>query len=267
MLSLRSGQVLLILALMLFCTIPELFYGQDFGYAKIEMDSIGIEILIDGKLIGMTPLPLIELPTGAHQIAALHPQRFLWGNLDWVQTIQISIADTLIVKPTFRILCSIHSEPFGAEVFLNNELQGTTPLTIALDTQTSYSLLLKKEGYADYYLDGSPIQSNHLQVKLSKDDQFFDVKAEQQQQQKTQSRYRKLTYGLWGLSILTGLATVYFKDKADEKYQQYLVAGSLRDMNRFFNDTKRFDQYSNISLGAVQGCFVLSFYFLIKSVN
>jgi len=106
-----------------------------------------------------------------------------------------------------------------------------------------------------------------LQIPLVKNNQSFDFKQVEENEQKRQSHYRKLTYGMWGLSVLTGLATVYFKDQADEKYRQYLVAGSLRDMNKLFNDSRRFDQYSNISLGAVQRCFMLSFYFLIKSVK
>lgn len=265
--SRHSRNIRLILALIVLSTISDFLHGQDLGYATIETDSIGIEILVNGKLIGATPLPPIALQPGTHEIAALHPQRFLWGNLDWVQTIHITSGDTAVLKPTFRILLSIQSEPFGAEVLLNNELQGTTPLTIVIDPKDSYSLILKKEGYNDYFSAGNQFYSSHLNVQLSKNDQFFDTNQEKQQRQQHQRRYRKITYSLWGLSILTGLATVYFKDQADEKYQQYLVSGSLQEMNKLFNEANRYDRYSNISLGAVQGCFVLSFYFLIKSVN
>jgi len=266
-LSFHLAKIVLILILILFNPIPNLLHSQDVGYLQIESDSGGIEILIDGKLIGMTPLPPIALQPGIHQIAALNPQRFLWGNLDWQQTIQIISGDTVFLRPVFKILFSVQSEPFGAEVYLNGEFQGTTPLTLAFESTAPNSLIIKKEGYNDHVIDLNRFQANQLHVQLIKNDQFFDVKGEKLQQQKIQRRYRKLTYGLWGLSVLTGLATVYFKDQADEKYQQYLVAGSLQDMNKLFNNTKRFDQYSNISLGAVQGCFVLSFYFLIKSVN
>ncbi|HEX9972468.1 MAG TPA: PEGA domain-containing protein [bacterium] len=265
--SLRLAQILLFLFLILSNPIPNLLHSQDFGYVKIETDSAGIEILIDAKLVGMTPLPVIALQPGNHQVAALHPQRYLWGNLDWLQNVQTLPGDTVIVRPTFKILFSIQSQPFGAEVYLNNVLQGTTPLTIAIESKDSSSVILKKEGYNDQFLDLNQFQTNHLQVPLVRNNQLFDFKQVEKNEHKKQSRYRKLTYGMWGLSVLTGLATVYFKDQADEKYQHYLVAGSLRDMNKLFNDAKRFDQYSNISLGAVQGCFVLSFYFLIKSVN
>ncbi|MCU0644967.1 MAG: PEGA domain-containing protein [bacterium] len=265
--SLRLARTLLILFLILFNPIPNLLHSQDFGYVKIETDSAGIEILIDGKLIGMTPLPFIALQPGIHQIAALHPQRFLWGNLDWLQTVQIAAGDSIILKPSFKILFSLQSKPFGAEIYINGEFQGTTPLTIAIESKDSSSVILKKEGYNDQFLNLNQFQTNHLQIPLVRNNQLFDFKQVEENEQKKQSHYRKLTYGMWGLSVLTGLATVYFKDQADEKYRQYLVASSLRDMNKLFNDSRRFDQYSNISLGAVQGCFVLSFYFLIKSVK
>jgi hypothetical protein len=266
-LSLRPAQILLILILILFCPLPNLLHSQDFGYLKIITDSTGIEILVDAKLVGMTPLPAIALQPGERQVAALHPQRFLWGNLDWLQTIQISFGDTAILKPTFKILFSIQSQPFDAEVYFNDELQGTTPLTIACESKESCSVILKKEGYKDHVIDLSRVQTDHLQVSLIKNNKLVDFRQTEKEIRLKQSRYRKITYGLWGLSVLTGLTTVYLKDQADEKYQQYLVSGSLQDMNKFFNDAKRYDRYSNISLGAVRGCFVLSFYFLIKSVN
>lgn len=262
-----AAQILLILVLLLCFITPNLLHSQDFGYIKIETDSSGIEILIDGKLVGMTPLPPVAVQPGEHQVAALHPQRYQWGNLDWLQLIQISFGDTVILRPTFKILFSIQSQPFGAEVYLNDDLQGTTPLTFACESKNSCAVILKKEGYKDQVIDLSQVQTDHLQVSLVKNSNLVDLYQAEKETGLKQNRYRKITYGLWGLSILTGLATVYFKDQADEKYRQYLVSGSLQEMNKLFNDANRYDRYSTISLGAVQGCFVLSFYFLIKSVN
>ena len=58
-----------------------------------------------------------------------------------------------------------------------------------------------------------------------------------------------------------------WKDQADEKYQQYLVAGSLSEMNKYYNEAKKYDRYTYISAGVLQGFFALSFYFLMKSLK
>lgn len=246
---------------------PSLLQGQELSYLKVATDSAGILILCDGKMLGATPLPVISLLAGEHQIVALNPRRFSWGNPDWSQQLNFPPAETLIVAPRFLRQVFIQTEPYGADVYVNEAWQGTTPLILLLDDTTAYQFHVKKNGYETQHLQFDPCRTHNLKLQLTPS--RLDAAPTRQKSVKpmAQVRQRRLTYGLWGLSILTSLAAVYFKDQADEKYQRYLQAGSLKDMNRYFNDAKRFDCYSNISLASVQGCFVLSFYFLIKSVN
>lgn len=248
-----------------------LAYGQTSeaaGYLKIISDSSGIELRLNNKLLGYTPLPIISLRPGNYQLCALHPNPYLWGNLDWQDSIQIIANDTLIVQPKIKTFLFIRTDPFGAEIFLNNERQGETPLAILLNSDNNpQQMLIKKEGYKDYPVNLGEMSNNYLTVNLSPNNRLTNLDAIHLQEQiHLKRRYRKLSYGFWGLSIITGLTTVYLKDQADNKYQQYLVAGSLSEMNNYYNESKRFDRYSYVSLGLLQGCFVLSFYFLMKSL-
>ncbi len=263
----KSSHFLVMLIASFLFIFPSLLQGQELSYLKVTTDSAGILILCDGKMLGATPLPVISLLAGEHQIVALNPKRFAWGNPDWSRQLNFPPAETLIVAPRFLRQVFIQTEPYGAEVYANEAWQGTTPLILLLDDTTAYQIMVKKNGYETQFLQFDPSRTNTLKLQLTK--RSFDAAQTRFKsvKQTAQIRQRRLTYGLWGLSILAGLATVYFKDQADEKYQRYLQAGSLKDMNRYFNDAKRFDCYSNISLGSVQGCFVLSFYFLIKSVD
>ena len=242
--------------------------NESFGYLKINSDSSGIEIRLNDQPLGCTPLPIIPLPPGNYQVSALHPDPYLWGNLDWQDSIKIVSHDTLLIQPQFKTIFSIRTNPFGAEVFLNSEFQGESPLSVSLNSHKSYQLLLKKDGFRDYFIDLNQVKNNFLNVNLVKNQNLLSINDfEKQKQKKSRNRYRTLTYSLWGLSILTGLSTVYLKDQADDKYKQYLVAGSLSEMNKYYNDAKRYDRYTYVSLGVLQGCFVLSFYFLMKSLN
>lgn len=261
--------IIIILSFLFTNVIPAFSqHDEEFGYLKVEFDSAGIEVQLNNKILGCTPLPIISLHPGNYKISVLHPNPYLWGNLDWQDQIIVIPHDTIVVRPKFQNILNIRTEPFDAEVFLNNEFQGMSPLTILLDTKDNGQLLLKKEGYQDYLIDLQRVKNNFLNVKLIVDQHKINLNTlEKEIQRKANGRYRTLTYGFWGLSILTGLTTVYLKDQADEKYRQYLEAGSLNEMNKYYNDSKRYDRYTYVSLGILQGCFVLSFYFLMRAVD
>ena len=241
---------------------------ESFGYLRIQTDSSRVEIRVNNKSIGYTPLPIIALQPGDYIVSAIHSNPYLWGNLDWQNSIQIIHNDTIIIQPEFKTLFSIRTNPFGASVFLNDEFKGNTPLSILVNYPKNYQLLVKKDGFMDYPVDLKQIKNNFLNVNLERNKGQLDLNEfEQQKHRKAKHRYRAVTYSLWGLSILTGLSTVYLKDQADDKYKQYLVAGSLSEMNKYYNEAKKYDRYTYISLGVLQGFFVLSFYFLMKSID
>ena len=242
--------------------------SQAVGYLKIQTEASNIEIRLNNKSIGYTPLPIISLQPGDYIVSAVHPNPFQWGNLDWQDSIQIIANDTILVQPKFQNIFSIRSDPFGASVFLNDEFKGNTPLSIRLHSHQKFQLLVKKDGFKDSLVDCKQIKNNFLNINLKPNNISFDfAKFEEHKHRKAKHRYRAMTYSLWGLSILTGLSTVYLKDQADDKYKQYLVAGSLNEMNKYYSDAKKYDRYTYISMGILQGFFVLSFYFLMKSID
>jgi len=253
-----------------FVTVSPIFpqICENCGYLKIETDLPGIEIQLNSKLLGTTPLPIIALPLGEYQLIALHPERYLWGNLDWHDSIEVTAHDTIVIKPKFQWILNIRSQPFDAEVYLNDEFKGKTPLTISLASKKDTHLMLKKKGYKNYLINLDQIENNFLNVKLVEDHLTADFKLVGASNEKIpQKSYRKITYSLWGLSVISGLTAIYFKKQADMKYRQYLVTGSLNDMNRLYQESQKFDQYTLFSLGIMQGALALSVYFFMKSTN
>ncbi len=238
------------------------------GFLKIDTDSLHVEIRLNDQSLGYTPLPILAIPAGKYQITASHPNPYVWGNSDWQDSIFVVAHDTLTLRPTFKSIFTIRTNPFDAAVYLNGKLLGYTPLTIPLNSTSNQVLTIKKEGFQDQWIRLSELTNNYLQIDLLRNQSNWEIAQTKYRQQRLLKKYyRSISYSLWGLSILTGFSTVYFKDRADDYYQRYLIAGSLQQMNRYYHDAQRFDRYTYISLAALQACFGLSFYFLLKSLD
>ncbi len=63
---------------------------------------------------------------------------------------------------TFTEDVAINSTPSGADIFINNELVGETPTTLALDTNSVHEIKLVKEGYKDQKVSIASIRANPL---------------------------------------------------------------------------------------------------------
>ena len=63
---------------------------------------------------------------------------------------------------TFTENVAIESMPCGADVFINNELVGQTPMAIALDTSSVHEIKLVKEGYKDQVVSLASVRANPL---------------------------------------------------------------------------------------------------------
>jgi len=236
------------------------------GYLKIEAEVSGIEILINGHSAGFSGMTVLELSPGTYTVTALHPNRHIWGNQDWQDEIAISPNDTLIIYPQFSRRLSIRTTPFDADVTVDNVPMGKTPLTITIAPGVNSDILIEKPGYQSYQIFSAQINENFITIPLKPIPRnTMEPATSFEKLNAKKMRYRKVAYGLWGASIVSGLATIYLKSEADDWYEKYRQAGSLADMNRYYQQSQDYDAYTLISLGALQGCFGLSFYFLIKS--
>ena len=103
-------------------------------------------VYIDGIKLGLTPFTLDELKEGEHTIRMVKG-----GHIDYEEMFSLEAGETeKIVATLVRLnILSLVSTPVGATFYLNDELKGTTPVRLELQTG-SYRLKLKKEGYADW---------------------------------------------------------------------------------------------------------------------
>ncbi len=117
------------------------------GWAEVSLDSQppGAAILVDGEQRGTTPA-LLEIDGGEHQLILQRP-----GYADWQQSVDIVPGqplqlDTAVLQPAAGVL-ELASVPAGANVTLDGEFLGQTPLQLELVPDRAHQLAVFKPGY------------------------------------------------------------------------------------------------------------------------
>jgi formylglycine-generating enzyme required for sulfatase activity len=138
------------------------------AWANIAISSIpvGATIFVDGEALGQTPA-LLELLQGEHQIALEMPQFRSWqGSLSVsagvhqnLEPITLEAADGLL---------QLSSRPGNANVTVDGEFQGQTPLELSLTPGGSHRIAVFKPGYnrAQRTLSLAPEEVREMQIKL-----------------------------------------------------------------------------------------------------
>jgi len=118
------------------------------NWAPIEVSTEppGAEILIDGVSMGTTPQQ-VEVTAGERQLEVR-----LSGHNAQSQRVLV-VADTPQQLPTFSLQLAdgrlqLDSEPSEADVTVNGEFRGRTPLPLRLTPRRSHEIRLTKPGYA-----------------------------------------------------------------------------------------------------------------------
>lgn len=240
------------------------------AFISITPSQAGLPIFVDGKNIGLTPLQYWPLPPGKHELAVKSARAESWLDVDWTATCSLSTGDTITFVPRLQRGYSINSTPFGAEVYVNNLLQGTTPLIFRLQEGDIASIEIRQAGYQSeqlqvgagvselriYNVDLKPEQNLPLAPEVEKSRRVFRL-----------HRNRRLSLAAAGLSLASGITAILLKDKADHFYDDYLTAGLPENRDRFFQRTQDYDRYAGIATVVFEASFAVSFYYFLKSTR
>lgn len=260
-----------IICFLLTCVLTDVSYAlmlraglttDEKGYIKIETPYQGLDVSIDGQFVGYTPLEeVLAVTPGPHTIRVRHPSRYNWNELDFTQDINASPGDTLSIEAIFQKNYSINSHPFGAQVFLALKSVGETPVRVLLKENESADVTLNLAGYRD------------TTFTIGKDNErLFDIRLHSLQptmrpdavRLNNKARYKMPFLVSLGTALVSGGLALYFRTKADDRFDQYLRTGESRKFKRLFNDSKRFDKFAAASFGVFQVSFAFSFFFFLK---
>ena len=133
----------------------------------ISSDPEAVEVIIDGKAVGQTPLE-IEVLQGQHEILF---EKEGFKPLKIAQTITAGddiTLDTVKLSPVDGQLI-ISSSPEGASVMLEDKYLGVTPLTVDVNANLQQTLRLSKAGYVsnEQSVELRPGEEQSINVKLA----------------------------------------------------------------------------------------------------
>jgi len=240
----------------------------------VEASHPGLSVLIDGKEVGFTPLRYWPLPPGKHEIAVKRSQPESWLDFDWVETCSLQAGDTLKFVARFLKGYSLNSTPFGAEVYINRILQGTTPLVLRLPEGELANVEIRQTGYQSAQLQiGKTSESGQPETRLyavtlkAEQETALIREVEQSRRRFHVSRNRRVAWAAAGLSLASGVAAIILKDKADRFYDQYLTTSLPAPREKAYQSAADYDRYSGIATGVFEASFAVSFYFFLKSTK
>jgi len=138
------------------------------AWANVRLESLpaGADVFVDDELAGQTPLTT-EILQGEHNLRIK-----LAGYKDWRKAIRVmaneaqTIAD--ITLETADAVVQIVTSPAQANVTVNGEYQGQTPLEVALTPGTTATIRLFRQGYAQAVqtIDAKSGDNRTLRIEL-----------------------------------------------------------------------------------------------------
>ncbi len=242
---------MLIIFILLF--VSKVFAQDDFGFLSINSEPQKALVYIDSELIGLTPIVNLKVKSGTYILKVKNPEISDWLESDYEQKIEIKVGDTLNLFVTFDKYVKINSIPFGADIFLGDSILGVTPSIFKLRELVGKRLKISKKGYeeVEIFVDGKARKIDvNLKPKNGIDDEL-----------RRGSRDKlKMVLPIAGVSLSSGLVSIYFKMKADALYDEYVKTGDTGKLNTI----KTYDRISAFTLIIFEATTLLGIYILLS---
>jgi len=121
----------------------ELFAGN--GTVEFMVTPAGASVAVDGQPMGNAPIRLNDMPLGEHEFVLTSPQHEpVSGSFNYSSGANVLIFEEL---QSSQGLFFFDSNPSGADVFLDNDLVGVTPLNLTEIESGVHLVRVQLEGY------------------------------------------------------------------------------------------------------------------------
>ncbi len=242
-----------LLLTILICSIN--LMGQDkYGVLNIDSEVKGAVVYLDSALIGSTPISNFKVKVGTYTLKVKNPEPTDWLEQDIVQKIGIKENDTLNLFITFEKFIKINSIPFSANILLGDSIIGTTPSIFKMKDLLGEKIKIVKKGHneVEILIDG---KTQRIEVNLS-------PKNGAETELRTEPRNKlNVVLPIAGISLTSGIISIYFKTQADKLYNEYLQSGDPEKLNT----VKTYDKVAGVTLVIFEITAILAIYLLIKN--
>jgi hypothetical protein len=225
-----------------------LSWSQD-DLAQLSILAIpqNVEVRLNSVVLGSTPLLNLQLPPGNYKIEAIAPEPGMWYNTNIYKEIQLYTGQDTTIYFQFPVMVKINSIPFHAQLLNENRLIGLTPTFIDFNKFQGKELVLEKTGYqsSHFILTTSQSQLIYLEpIKLTEYSEENNSFTYSLLHTRIKSKFLFLTG-----SVVSHWLAFYFKNLADDNYARYLTTGNPQLMQKYWDNTQKYDRWSDISLG------------------
>ncbi|MDT8429325.1 MAG: PEGA domain-containing protein [Pseudomonadales bacterium] len=149
------------------------------AWAEVSLQSVpaGADVLVDGELLGVTPLR-VELLQGGRELTLK-----LAGYKAWQDDLLITAGEDQALPPVTLEradgLVFIRSEPGNANVTINGEFRGQTPLEVALPPGQEHQIQLFRTGFntASRSIRTQPEEEQDITIALTPITAMVDIRA------------------------------------------------------------------------------------------
>ena len=229
---------------------------QDSSHAvlSVESNTPGTVIYVDSVMVGTTPLPDITITPACHVLTCVRPDGRSWLVPAVVETLSAAAGEHLKRLVNFPNVYHLTSDPYGADVYLNDSLIGQTPLLFSTHSERGI-VMLRKEGFENVEFplttEGGMLHSTLVSTSGLTPSALVDG-----QQVKSMTP----VYLSSGAAIIGGTLAAYFKIKADGYYNDYRNTGDEAALDR----VRRFDTISGVALVTSEISLLMLSYFLLS---
>jgi hypothetical protein len=221
---------------------------------SVESNTPGVKVYIDSMMVGTTPLNNFTITPDKHVLMFVYSDGKLWLVPAIIETLSITAGEHVRREANFPKVYHLTSDPYGAEVYLNDSLVGQTPLMLATQLERGI-IMLKMEGYESVEFplatEGGMLHS----ALVSKTGMTASALVNGEQ-------VKSMTpvYVSSGAAIVGGTLAAYFKIKADGYYNDYRNTGDQAALDR----VRRFDTISGVALVTSEISLLMLSYFLLS---
>ncbi len=132
--------------------LEQAYLRQWMGSIRIISEPVGAEVYLDGNYFGMTvedtPLDISDMLEGTYTLKFIRGGYYDWeGEILVLAKMERFVKVSLIAKPGAM---NIYSEPAGAEIYMDNNYMGVTPLSLKKVAEGEHEIRLVKEKYKEW---------------------------------------------------------------------------------------------------------------------
>jgi hypothetical protein len=121
---------------------------MEVGSASINSEPINAKVIIDGKVVGDTPITLEDMKPATYNVEVKRDGYVDWAeNIDVIANKEVTIDAELQIKT--GIVC-IKSEPSNSKVLIEGNEVGTTPVTLTDLMPGTFNVEVMMEGYESW---------------------------------------------------------------------------------------------------------------------